>query len=89
MAWQPISDSAKSVPDGVEFGMTDGKATRQCFIFQHAIGTWANQQGQIDRAAAFKLFREHAAEIYAASGRILDEGADVSLTIITAEDRNP
>jgi hypothetical protein len=86
MAWKPIPDSAKSLLEGLEFGMTDGATTCRCFISQREIGKWANHIGTIDRHIAFELFRRHESEIYTAAARILDETPFVEMTI-TAEDR--
>lgn len=88
MAWKPIPDSAKSLLEGVEFGMTDGAATCRCFISQWEIDKWANHIGKIDRHIAFELFRRHESEIYAAAARILDETPFAEM-MITAEDRWP
>jgi hypothetical protein len=86
MMWTPIADSAKSVLEGVEFGMSNGTTTCQCFISQHQIDKWANHVGNIDRHVAFELFRKHESEIYSAAARILDETPFVKMTI-TAKDR--
>jgi hypothetical protein len=88
MTWTPIPDSAKSLLEGVEFGMTNGTTTCRCFISQHELDKWANHIGKIDRHIAFELFRRHGSEIYAAAARILDETPFVKMTI-TSEDRRP
>jgi hypothetical protein len=88
MAWTPVAKCAKSLLEGVEFGMTNGTMTCRCFISQHEIDKWANHIGEIDRHIAFELFRRHESEIYAAAARILDETPFVEMTI-TAEDRRP
>ena len=86
MTWTPVAGSAKSGLEGVEFGMTNGKAQRRCFISQHEIDKWAAHVGKIDQRIAFDLFRKHADEIYAAAAHLLDERPNGDLTI-TAEDR--
>jgi hypothetical protein len=86
MTWTPITGSAKSVLEGVEFGMTNGTTTCQCSISQHELDKWANHIGKIDRHIAFELFRRHESEIYTAAARILDETPFVKMTI-TAGDR--
>ena len=86
MTWNPIPDSAKSLLEGVEFGMTDGATTCRCFISQHEIDKWAGHIGKIDQHIAFDLFSKHADDMYAAAARILDETPFVKMTI-TAEDR--
>jgi hypothetical protein len=48
MTWRPVRDSAKSLLEGVEFGMTDGTTTCQCSISQHELDKWANYIGVID-----------------------------------------
>jgi hypothetical protein len=89
MTWKPIPNSAKSLLEGVEFGMTNGATTCRCFISQREIDRWeANHIGKIDRHIAFELFRRHESEIYAAAARILYETPYVEMTI-TAEDRRP
>jgi len=85
MTWNPIPDSAKSLLEGVEFGMTDGATTCQCLISQYEIDKWANHVGKIDRHKAFELFREHESEIYTAAAGILGETPFAKMTI-TAED---
>jgi hypothetical protein len=86
MTWTPITGSAKSALEGVEFGMTNGNTTCRCFISQHELHKWANHIGKIDRHIAFELFRRHESEIYTAAARILDETPYAEMTI-TAEDR--
>jgi len=86
MAWTPVAKSAKSLLEGVKFGMTNGTMTCRCFISQHEIDKWAGHIGKIDRHIAFDLFSKHADEMYAAAARILDETPFVEMTI-TAEDR--
>jgi hypothetical protein len=88
MRWKPIPNSAKSLLEGVEFGMTDGAATCRCFISQQEIDKWADHIGKIDQRIAFSLFSKHADDIYAAAACILDETPFVKMTI-TAEDRWP
>lgn len=88
MTWTPIRGSAKSLLEGVEFGMTDGATTCRCFISQREIDKWANHIGKINRHIAFELFSRHESEIYTAAARILDETPFVEMTI-TAEDRRP
>jgi hypothetical protein len=88
MTWTLIPDSAKSLLEGVEFGMTNGTTTCRCLISQHEIDKWACHIGKIDRHIAFDLFSKHADEMYAAAARILDETPFVEMTI-TAEDRRP
>ena len=88
MTWKPIPDSAKSLLEGVEFGMTDGATTCRCFISQREIDKWANHIGKIDRRIAFELFRRNESEIDTAAARILAETPFVEMTI-TAEDRRP
>ena len=48
MTWKPIPDSAKSLLEGVEFGMTDGAKTCLCSISQQEIDKWADHIGKID-----------------------------------------
>jgi Protein of unknown function (DUF1488) len=86
MTWKPIPDIAKSLLEGVKFGMTDGAKACRCFISQRDIDKWANHIGKIDQHTAFELFRKHESEIYAAAARILDKTPYVEMTI-TAEDR--
>jgi Protein of unknown function (DUF1488) len=86
MTWTPVPGSAKSDLEEVEFGMTNGTTTCQCFISQHELHKWANQIGKIDRQIALELFRRHESEIYTAAARILDETPFVKMTI-TSEDR--
>jgi Protein of unknown function (DUF1488) len=88
MTWKPIPDSAKSLLEGVEFGMTDGAMTCRCFISRRDIDKWANHIGKIDQHIAFELFRRNESEISAAAARILDETPFVEMTM-TAEDRGP
>jgi hypothetical protein len=88
MTWTPVAGSAKSVLEGVEFGMTNGTTTCRCFISQPKIDKWAGHYGEIDQHIAFDLFGRHATEIYAAAARLLDERPNGDLTI-TAEDRRP
>jgi len=87
MAWKPIPNSVTSMLEGVEFGMTNGEAARECFISQHELDKWANHRGKIDKDVALQLFRKHATEIYAAAARRLDANPDAKLTTITAEER--
>jgi hypothetical protein len=62
MTWTPITGSAKSVLEGVEFGMT--KLRRASALSpQHELDKWANHIGKIDRHIAFELFRRHESEI--------------------------
>jgi hypothetical protein len=82
MAWKPVPDSVNSVLEGVEFGMTNGKTTRACFISQHELDKWANHQGKIDRNVALQIFRKHATEIYAATARVLDTKPFAALTTL-------
>jgi hypothetical protein len=84
MTWTLVAGSAKSLLEGVAFGMT--KAQCRCFISQHEIDKWADHVGKIDQRIAFDLFHKHADEIYAAAARLLDERPNGDLTI-TAEDR--
>jgi Protein of unknown function (DUF1488) len=86
MTWTPVAGSAKSLLEGVEFGMTDGATTCQCFISQREIDKWADHIGKIDRHIATELFRRHEPEIYAAAARILDETPFAKMTM-TAGDR--
>jgi hypothetical protein len=88
MTWTPITGSAKSLLEGVEFGMTNGTTSRRCFISQQEIDKWTGHVGAIDQDIAFGLFRKYESEIYAVAARLLDERPHGDLTI-TAEDRRP
>jgi hypothetical protein len=46
MTWKPIPNSAKSLLEGVEFGMTDGATTCLCSISQQEIDKWADHIGK-------------------------------------------
>ena len=85
MKWAP--SCAKVSPEGVEFGMTDGTVTRACFISQQEINKWTFHIGAIDQDIAFRLFCEHAPEIYAAAARRLEASPSAARTVITAKDR--
>jgi hypothetical protein len=88
LEWTPVAGSAKSVLEGVEFGMTNGTTARRCFISQQEIDKWSGHFGAIDQHIAFDHFSKHADEIYAAAARLLDERPFADLAV-TAEDRRP
>ena len=73
MTWTPVAGSAKSLLEGVEFGMTDGATTCRCFISQQEIDKWAGHIGKIDRHITFELFRRHESETCADETPFVDD----------------